>query len=569
MNRFDNFSLLPAIKDSLKTLGFTEATEIQAKIVPMLLENYKQDVHAQAQTGTGKTLAFGLPLLQSIDTSVKGVQALIMAPTRELVLQIYESLKDVSRGTNITMEPIYGGMPIDRQIANIRRGVQVIIGTPGRINDHLRRGTLKLDTLKILVLDEADIMLDMGFREEIDEILNLAPKNRHIWLFSATVMAGIQKLIKSHMTNVVSVKSAQTGQSSAQVKQFYCLIPMRKRIEATVRFIESYPGFYGIIFCRTKALSSEVTEELASKGLKVNCLHGDMKQALRNHVIKGFKNKDFTILVATDVAARGIDVSDLTHVINYSIPDDHESYIHRIGRTGRAGKEGTAILFVTASEMYRLKQIERASKSVIIEAQVPPIEAIIKVKMGAVSDFIEQTKISEEKPSAVDKALQELITSFSEKEVRTALVVALKDKFLRGLNENLESNFADKESFNRPHHAQLPQEICIDLGEEMGLTEDKVRHYLHTTCKVLPQEITKVRVLKTKTFICIPESKLKPCLDELFKNPISSQKYRAYLVQDVFYDKGRPMDRSRGGFNRDRGDRGDRGGSGRPPRRRS
>ena len=236
MNSFDTFSLLPKIKDSLDALGFTKPTEIQSKIIPILIDDFKQDVHAQAQTGTGKTLAFGIPLLQAVDPAVKKVQVLIMAPTRELVLQIYESLKEVSRGTHINIEPIYGGMSISRQISNIKRGVQVVVGTPGRINDHLRRKSLKLNDLKIFVLDEADIMLDMGFRQEIDDILAYAPKNRHIWLFSATVMSGIRKLIKSHMKDVLSIKASQSGTASSQVTQYFCVVPTRKRIDAIIRF---------------------------------------------------------------------------------------------------------------------------------------------------------------------------------------------------------------------------------------------------------------------------------------------------------------------------------------------
>jgi ATP-dependent RNA helicase DeaD len=525
VNTFDHPLLLPAVQNALKSLGFSKPTEIQEKIIPVLLENYKQDVHAQAQTGTGKTLAFGIPLLHAVDPSAREVQALVMAPTRELVLQIFESLKDVSRGTNISIEPIYGGMPIDRQISALKRGVQIIIGTPGRINDHLRRKTLNISKLKVLVLDEADIMLDMGFREEIDAILEYAPKNRSIWLFSATVMPGLQKLIKSHLKNPISVRITPKEVASAKVKQFYCLVPQRKRILALTRFIDAAPDFYSIIFCRTKTLTSEVTEELASKGFKVNCLHGDMKQGLRNHVIKGFKNKDFNILVATDVAARGIDVSDLTHVINYSIPDDTESYVHRIGRTGRAGKEGIAITFISPSELYRMRQIEKVTKSSIVEIPVPPVDSIINVKMAAVSDFIEQAKKIEVKPSPVDKTLQELITSFSEQELRDAFILMLKEKFFQGINE--EHDIISES-------ASVSQEICVELGQEHGLYEEKVRSYLYTTCELLPQEVTKARVLKNRTFISIPENRLKNCLAKMQKNPIMAKRHKVYLVQDVF-----------------------------------
>lgn len=528
MNSFDSFALLPTLKKRLASLGFTTPTPIQERIIPVLLEDYQQDVHAQAQTGTGKTLAFGIPLIQAMDASKRVVQGLVMAPTRELVLQIYESLKDVAADTGVIIEPIYGGMPIYRQIDSIKRGVHIIIGTPGRINDHLRRGSLHLDKLKVLVLDEADIMLDMGFREEIDEILNAAPDNRHIWLFSATVMSGIKQLIASHMSNVVSVQVAKVQTATPQISQYYCTIPERQKIEATARFIEAAPDFYGIIFARTKVLSTEITEELASKGLKVNCLHGDMKQTLRNHVIKGFKNHDFNILVATDVAARGIDVSDLSHVINYSIPDDDESYIHRIGRTGRAGKQGIAILLVTPSQLYRVKRLEKVTNSKILQIAIPSVEAIVNVKMGAVSDFIEQAKKEDQKSTAVDEAIKKIVDSFSAEEVRRAFEVALKEKFFQGLHEG---------SALREQHmsiSDVPQEICMDIGQEHGINEDQVRSYLYTQCKLVPQEISKVRVLKFKTFISIADNRLKSCLEAMRTHSIAKQKVKVYLVKDDY-----------------------------------
>jgi len=547
---FANFKLLPAIQKSLESLGFTTPTEIQEKIIPILLENPKQDVHAQAQTGTGKTLAFGIPLLHVIDPASKTVQALVVAPTRELVLQIYEALKDVSRQTGISIEPIYGGMSMERQIEGIRRGAQIIIGTPGRLNDHLRRKTLSLNDVKVLVLDEADIMLDMGFKEEVDKILTYTPHSRNIWLFSATVKAGIKGLITSHMHDVLTIRAMQKNVASAQVKQYYSVVQRRKRTEAAARFIEAAPDFYGIIFCQTKMLTSEVTEQLASRGLRVNCLHGDMSQNLRNQVIKGFKNKDFTIMVATDVAARGIDVSDLTHVINYSLPEEHENYIHRIGRTGRAGKEGIAILFVATSEMYRLKRLERSANTTLQEIPIPSIASIIAAKMSAVSDFIEQAKKPHEKLSEVHTALKELIDSFTEEEIRQSLASALEDKFFKDMtNENL----ADV----RPATGVAPKEICIDRGRDDGMSEDDVRDYLHKMCKLVPQDISKVRVLNKKTFISISESRLTECMNRIRQSPILNQKARVSIVEDVFRGKqDRPRDRS------DRFEKDDRGGFG-------
>jgi ATP-dependent RNA helicase DeaD len=524
---FADFPLLDSIKKSLDALGFTTPTEIQAKVIPFLLE-HDRDVHAQAQTGTGKTLAFGIPLLHKVDPNLKTVQALVIAPTRELVLQIYENLRDASRSSNIAVEPIYGGMPITRQITNIRRGAQIIVGTPGRLNDHLRRGTLTLKSVKVLVLDEADIMLDMGFKEEINDILEHMPTDRNIWLFSATVGGGIKDLIKSHMHDVYSVKVSGKDVVSTQVKQYFCIVPPRKRIEAIARFIEADPNFYGILFCQTKLLTSEVVEQLSSRGFRANCLHGDMSQALRNQVIKGFKNKDFNILVATDVAGRGIDVSDLTHVINYSIPREHENYIHRIGRTGRAGKEGIAIAFVAPADMRQIKRLEAAAHTTLQEISVPTLETIINAKMGAVSDFIEQSKKPADKLSAVDKALGELIDSFTPEEIRHSFAAALENRFFKDIiHEDLGTVRADS-------GGAVPQEICVELGTDMGLSEEEMRSYLLTTCKLSPHELTKVRVLQKKTFICVPENRLNECLGMMRAKPIAKKKYKIYLVEDTY-----------------------------------
>jgi len=566
VNKFTDLPLSPRLQAALAELGFTTPTEIQAKVIPTLIAE-KRDVHAQAQTGTGKTFAFGLPLLDSIDTSIKNTQALIIAPTRELVLQIYEALKDVSRQTGIIIEPVYGGMSITRQIDSIRRGAHIIVGTPGRLNDHLRRKTLSLKDLKTFILDEADIMLEMGFKEEIDEILKMAPKDRQIWLFSATMGSGIDQLIKSHMHDVFSVRATKKNEASKQVKQYFCVAPRGKKASVLVRFIEASPEFYGIIFCQTKLLTNEITEQLASKGLRASCLHGDMQQNLRNQVIKGFKNKDFSILLATDVAARGIDVSDLTHVINYSIPDEFDSYIHRIGRTGRAGKEGIAITLVTQSEKHRIKRLEKATGAILQEIAVPEFDSIVKIKMSAASDFIEQSKTPDQKFSPVHKTIKELIDSFTEEEIKNAFAIALEEKYFKDIvSEDL--------SAVSPKADDMVEEICIDLGYDDDMSEDIVRSYLYNTCKLLPQEINKVRVINKKTFISVSDNKFQEVLDLLRKTPISEMRHRAFVVQDFKRDSsgqagrtrmrrvgerrdsGRSDSRSRGGERRSSSNRG-------------
>lgn len=539
MKLFTDLSLSPKVQKALEALGFTTLTEIQSKAIPLLLEDSQQDFHGQAQTGTGKTLAFGIPLIEAIDPSVKRVQGLVVAPTRELVLQIYESLRDVSRETGIAIEAVYGGMPIERQVQNIKRGAQIIIGTPGRLNDHLRRKTLTLGELKILVLDEADLMLDMGFREEVDTIMSHAPETCATWLFSATVRPSIQKLIKSHMKDVVSVKAMPvTGIATKQVKQYYCVVPRPKRFDALARFIGAAPDFYGIIFCQTKVLTNEVMERLVSRGFRANCLHGDMSQALRNQVIKGFKNKDFTILIATDVAARGIDVSGLSHVINFSLPDEVDAYVHRIGRTGRAGKEGIAIVFVSPAEVRHVKRLEKAAQTTLHEIPVPSKEAIVNAKLSAVSDFIEQSRQPNGEFSSTHKVLKDLVVSFSEEEIQNAFATALEEKFFKSLQEDVPGISVDSVG---------PKEICMELGRDAGVSEEEIRDYLHRTCSLVPQEISKVRVLNKKTFISIPKNRLSECLKSMQQSPMNDKRYKVYLVEDVPPQQRRAGGRKTGG----------------------
>jgi ATP-dependent RNA helicase DeaD len=537
MNEFKSLPLLPTIQNTLEALNFTTLTEVQSKAIPLLLEQPQQDFHGQAQTGTGKTLAFGIPLLQAIDPSAKRVQGLIVAPTRELVLQIYESLRNVSRGTGIAIEAVYGGMSIDRQIASIKRGAQIIVGTPGRLNDHLRRNTLSLDNLATLVLDEADLMLDMGFREEVDKIMSYAPESRATWLFSATVRPSIKKLITSHMHNVVSVKAeSKEGLVTTDVQQQYCIIPQAKRLDALVAFIESTHDFYGIVFCQTKVLTNDVMEQLVRRGFHANCLHGDMSQASRNQVIKRFKNKSFTILVATDVAARGIDVADLTHVVNFSLPDEHDAYVHRIGRTGRAGKEGTAISFVSPRQIRSVKQLEKSVSTKLHNVSVPSKETIIQSKMQAITDLMGQLQDSSDTHSSIQQKITSLVDTYDYDAIKRTSVALLEEKFLSGIDERVKEVTAEEPARTTGTAGSGRREVCINIGRDDGITENAVRDYLNKTCAVDRSEIDKVRVLNRKTFICVSDKQLDNCVKNMKKNPIS-QKSRIRIVRDEFDKK--------------------------------
>ena len=503
MATFKDLTIASDILEALDKLGFTEPTEIQKKAIPLLLSSDKIDFHGQAQTGTGKTLAFGIPLLQKIDRTKLVPQALVVAPTRELAVQIYESLRSTASHVGIKMVVIYGGMSIEDQMATLRRGVHVVIGTPGRLNDHLRRGTLKVDAVKVLVLDEADIMLDMGFKDEIDEILEYVPDDRAIWLFSATVKPGIEKLKAAYMQEPVSVRVSQKQVGTEQTKQYYCIMPFKYRLHAVTRFIQSVPDFYGFIFCQTKILTAEVAEQLIKRGYNVGALHGDMSQAQRNLVIRKFRNKEITIVVATDVAARGIDVPDLTHVINYSLPEDLESYVHRIGRTGRAGKEGTAITFVTKSELRTIHHLERQFTVAIRPIEVPSTEDLVQARLHEIRDYLTAAAHTKQQVGYGEQ-LKELIQLFNKQDLESITVKLLYDKFLATLD------LEEVPSIKEVDTEQEIQELSITIGSDDGADRALIEQFVIQSGKITQAQIRSVRVLKRRSFVkltgdCSPE----------------------------------------------------------------
>ncbi len=491
MVTFKDLPLSKELLDILEKQGFTIPTEIQAKAIPLLLSTKKIDFHGQAQTGTGKTLAFGIPLCEKIDRNKKNTQALIIAPTRELAVQIYESLEKIASHLGISMAVIYGGVSIDDQMRNLKRGAQIVVGTPGRINDHMRRKTLDLGKIETLILDEADIMLDMGFKEEIDEIMKHLPQDRQIWLFSATVKPGIAQIMKRHMKDTVSVRVSPSAVAASQTKQYYCIVPSRARVHAITRFIQSVGDFYGFIFCQTKILASEVADELTKSGYNVAALHGDLSQQQRNRVIRKFRKGETTILVATDVAARGIDIPDITHVINYSMPEDLESYVHRVGRTGRAGKEGIAITFINRAEQRIVKQVEKRFGAIIEPIDVPSAEDVIKKHLQEIPAYFEKDeKISEK------VALEKLIERLSVEKLKQVTVRLLYDRFLSKLDlEEIPYTHVEE-----PDHEQF-QEIFINRGSEDGITSEDIRTFVLQVSTVKPDQIQKIRVIKKRSFV--------------------------------------------------------------------
>ncbi len=424
---FSDLNLSKEIQMAVEDMGFEETTTIQAQSIPYMLEG--RDVIGQAPTGTGKTAAFGITVLERIDSKSKGLQAVILCPTRELAIQVAGELKKISKyKTGIEILPIYGGQPIDRQIKALKKGVQIITGTPGRVMDHLDRRTLKMDGVKIIILDEADEMLDMGFREDIETIMKKIPEQRQTIFFSATMPKAILDLTKKYQKNPQFVKLVHKEVTVPNVEQFYFEVKQQAKTEALARLIDYYNLKLSLVFCNTKRRVDELVEDLKIRGYLADGLHGGMQQNQRDIVMSRFRKRDIEVLVATDVAARGIDVGDLEAVFNYDIPTDDEYYVHRIGRTARAGKAGLAFTFVIGKEVYRIRQIQQFTKAKIIAQRVPSISDIEETRTNIllenVKDIVDAGHLGEYS-NLVEKLIQEEYTSL---DVAAALLKMMIDK---------------------------------------------------------------------------------------------------------------------------------------------
>ncbi len=384
------------IQSAIEDLGFVEPTPVQEKVVPFLLES-KQDLVALAQTGTGKTAAFGLPIIQQIDSNKKSVQALILSPTRELAMQIGSDLEHYSKNLNkVKIAVVYGGSDIRKQISDIEHGAQIVVGTPGRTLDLIKRKKLKVNEIQWVVLDEADEMLSMGFKDDLDAILETSPAEKQTLLFSATMPQEIVSISKKYMHDIVEISVGKKNTGTANVEHHYYLVHAKDRYLALKRIADVNPNIYGIIFCRTRMETKEIADKLMEDGYNADALHGDLSQSQRDFVMQRFRGNHLHMLVATDVAARGLDVNDLTHVINYNLPDDPEVYVHRSGRTGRAGKKGISVTLIHLREKGKLKQVERTVNQPFIKQLVPSGKEICEKQMFSLIDKVEKTEVNNE-----------------------------------------------------------------------------------------------------------------------------------------------------------------------------
>lgn len=388
---FDSLNLNPALKRAVREMGYEKPSPIQAQALPILLGG-PTDFMGLAATGTGKTAAFSLPLLERLDASSNDVQALILCPTRELSMQVAGQVALLGKYLNIRSIAVYGGSSYEDQFRALKRGAQVVVGTPGRMIDHIERGTLNLDNVKLVVLDEADEMISMGFREDMEFILQKTPQEgRNTWLFSATMSSSVRHVADEFLKSPKKVQVNRSEMLSSGVEQYYYMTHEKNKPEVLCKLIDAAEDFYGVIFCQMKALVVDLTRYLQDRGYKVDCLHGDMSQTARETAMNGFRKRRTQILVCTDVAARGLDVKDITHVINFSLPRELDNYVHRIGRTARSGKTGIAMSLVTPSHRHLVQKIERLTKSKMSEGQVPTRKSIgLKKISQMLGEFTEQ-----------------------------------------------------------------------------------------------------------------------------------------------------------------------------------
>ena len=441
---FEDLGLSEDILQALTNKGFKVPTPVQAQTIPLLL-NGDKDIIGQAQTGTGKTAAFGLPILEKITPGKRAVQAIIVTPTRELANQVAAEMESMTAGRDIRILPVYGGQGMAIQLKQLRSGVDIVVATPGRAIDHLKRKTLKLDQVEFVVLDEADEMLNMGFIEDIEEILTHCQEDRRMLLFSATMPNQIKRLAEKFMGDYDMVKVKAETESAENVEQVYYSVYERDKLRALHRLIETEPEFYALVFSRTRVGADRLAEKLGSMGFDVAALHGEVSQAQRERILAKFKKGHTNILIATDVAARGIDINDLSHVINFDLPDNPESYVHRIGRTGRAGKKGKAISFVSPKDRYKIKQIMRMTKAEINKLTLPSGQDIVDQKKQAMIDRVVAFSESE-LPNEYQLIAEELLTSSEPEKMLAAL---LKMHFGGKLDPDSYPKLTDPDSGSR------------------------------------------------------------------------------------------------------------------------
>lgn len=516
MNNFELLGLSKSVLKAIAELGFETPTPIQEKAIPVLLTG-TEDLVALAQTGTGKTAAFGLPLCELLDFQSKNTQALILCPTRELCMQITRDLQNFSKfsgGAHVVA--IYGGASIENQIRDVRKGPQIIVGTPGRMVDMIERGVVNLSTVDFVVLDEADEMLHMGFKEDLDLILSETPEEKNTWLFSATMPDEVLRISRSYMKAPVEITVGSKNQGNDNIEHMYYVVHARDKYLALKRIADYNPDIFAIVFCRTKAETQQVADMLIKDGYNADALHGDLSQAQRDHVMKRYRNRALQMLVATDVAARGIDVNDVTHVINYNLPDELENYTHRSGRTARAGKKGVSIVIINMKEIYKIREMEKMIKNKFTRAQIPTGFEVCEKQLLHLVHGVHNVEVNEKAIESYLPAVYEELSELSKEEIIKRFVSVEFNRFLDYYRNAPELN-TDEKSDDRRTSTSGVVKLYINLGNIDGLNFGTLKQYIAEQSGIGEQDVTWADMKNTFSLIEVRMSSFEKVLGA-FKN---------------------------------------------------
>lgn len=541
--RFDELPLSEWILEAIASLGFEQATPIQSQAIPVLLEG--MDMIGQAQTGTGKTFAFGLPLLEKIDLNKKQVQALVLCPTRELANQVCDELKKITANSNLYLLPVYGGDSIERQITMLKKGVHAVVGTPGRVMDLMKRKVLKTDNVQYFVLDEADEMLSMGFIEDIEEIMQTMPEEKQTALFSATMSREIMNLTSKYLISPVTVSIEKTALTAPKIDQYYFELDNNLKTEAVKRLIEFHQLSKVMVFCNTKKMVDDLMEVLQMDGLAVEGLHGDMKQSSRNGVMARFKKGYVNVLIATDVAARGIDVNNIEAVINYDLPGDNEFYVHRIGRTARAGRKGMSFTFISRRDFGKLKYIERYTNDKIQKGKVPTLKEISLLRRQKFIEKVMDTVANTQDWENIDLINDLFNQGMDAHEIIAALVKLYLGEQTQADHDVIEKYYQKAESFKhddrdrkpfkkeiRTSHApsQGMVKMVLGVGHKNQIKPRDIVGAITSSANVRGKQIGHIEIFDKHCLVEIPEAQAQHIIRSMQKNGIRGRRVEAELA---------------------------------------
>ncbi|WP_295179002.1 DEAD/DEAH box helicase [uncultured Christiangramia sp.] len=544
MNAFQALGLDADLLQAINDMGFETPSEVQEKSIPILLSQ-ETDLVSLAQTGTGKTAAFGFPLIQKIDSNSKKTQALILSPTRELCLQITNELKNYSKyKRSLNVVAVYGGASITDQARAIERGAQIIVATPGRMQDMIRRNLADISSINYCVLDEADEMLNMGFYEDIKSILSHTPKHKKTWLFSATMPKEVAKIAKKFMTDPVEITVGSKNMGTSNVTHEYYLVNHRNRYDALKRLADANPDIFSVIFCRTKRDTQKVAEKLIEDGYNAAALHGDLSQNQRDLVMKSFRSRQIQMLVATDVAARGIDVDDITHVINYQLPDEIETYTHRSGRTGRAGKSGVSMVIISKSEVRKIRTIEKIIQQKFEEKQIPDGKEICKIQLFHLANDIKKTEINHDIDPYLPN-INEALEDFTKEEL---IKKFFSVEFTRFFNYYEKAPDLTAESAGgRPEVSEGNTRYFINVGSKDGYDWKSLKDFLTGELNLDRDDIFKVDCKASFSFFNTDEKHADLILKTFTEYQQNGRYVNVEITKDQKSDSGGGRKRERGG----------------------